>query len=88
MGKTLKCNLTDKLNISTHKKGVYFNTRSKKENSFKIFHQNISGLKYKTSELVCSFCPNYPHVLCLTEHYMREHEIDTISIEHYNLGAK
>jgi exonuclease III len=88
MGQTLKCNLTDKLNINTYKKVVYFNTASNKANPFKIFHQNISGLKYKTNELFCSFGSDYPHVLCLTEHHMREHEIDTISIDHYNVCAK
>jgi hypothetical protein len=37
MDQTLKCNLTDKLNINIDKKGVYFNTASNKENPFNIF---------------------------------------------------
>jgi hypothetical protein len=33
--------------------------------------------------------PELPHVLCcLTEHHLKDYEIDKISIDHYNLGAK
>jgi hypothetical protein len=33
-------------------------------------------------------CTGYPHVLCLTEHHLRNNELDITSIEHYNLGTR
>jgi hypothetical protein len=87
MDGNIKCNLTDRLNINTHTKDACSSTISNNEILFKICHQNIRGLKSKTKELICSFGSNYPHVLCLTEHHMSKHELDSISIEHYNLLA-
>jgi hypothetical protein len=49
MGENLKCNLTDKLNINTHKKGAYVNTISNKENPFKILHLNMRSLENKSN---------------------------------------
>jgi hypothetical protein len=31
--------------------------------------------------------PNFPHILCLTEHHMKQLELEYIHIEHYYLGA-
>jgi hypothetical protein len=56
--------------------------------SFTIFHQNIRGLGNKTNELLESVLPKLPHVICLTQHHSKEHEIKTVSIDHYILGAK
>jgi hypothetical protein len=39
-------------------------------NNLKAFHQNIRGLKYKTDELLNALCPDFPHILCITEHHM------------------
>ena len=55
---------------------------------FTLFHQNIRGLRDKTSELLGSILPKLPHVVCLTEHHLREQEIENLSIAHYTLGAK
>jgi hypothetical protein len=30
---------------------------------------------------------NLPHILCLTEHHMKQLELEHIHIENYNLGA-
>jgi len=30
----------------------------------------------------------FPHILCLTEHHLRDHEINSTCIKYYNLGAK
>jgi len=32
--------------------------------------------------------PTLPHIVCLTEHPLKEQEIETLSIGHYILGAK
>jgi len=32
--------------------------------------------------------PKLPHVICLTEHHSKEQEIETLSRDHYILGAK
>jgi hypothetical protein len=50
-----------------------------------VLHQNIRG---KTNELLGSLLPNLLHVICLTEHHLREQEIENLSIVHYTLGAK
>ena len=58
------------------------------KNLFKIFHQNIIALKSKVDELSNSLLPEYPHILCLTEHHLKDYEIDNLPVEHFNLGSK
>ena len=53
-----------------------------------IFHQNIRGLYNKTDELLNFWTTKYPHILCLTEHHLRDQEINSTCIKFYNLGAK
>jgi hypothetical protein len=57
-------------------------------NSLNIYHQNIMGLQGKTNELVSSFYPELPHLLCLTEQHLVNSELDHTRIEHYSLGAE
>jgi hypothetical protein len=57
-------------------------------NSFTLFHQNIRGLRNNNNELFRSVLPKLPHVVCLIQHHLKEHEIETLSIDHYILGAK
>jgi hypothetical protein len=52
-----------------------------------ILHQNIRGLRKKTDELISSLHPNFPHMLCITEHHMNQQELEHIHIENYDLGA-
>ena len=52
-----------------------------------VYHQNIRGLKDKVQAFTPIF-PEIPHILCLTEHHIKKNEIDMISIEIYNVGAK
>jgi hypothetical protein len=58
------------------------------KNLFKIFHQNIRGLKSKVYESWNSLFPDYPHIMCLTEHHLKDYEIDNLSIDHFKLGSK
>ena len=56
-------------------------------NSIMMFHQNICGLRKKTDELKTSMYPDFPHVLCFSEHHLKNFELDQINIDGYNLGA-
>ena len=44
----------------------------------KIFHQNIRGLRMKSSELIGHLHRDYPHALCLTEHHLKHFQIKTL----------
>jgi exonuclease III len=70
---------------------------SKNEGSFvnvgtgdplRVFHQNLGGLKGKVNELINSVIPELPHMLCITEHHLKDSEVDLLPITHYKLGAK
>ena len=56
-------------------------------NSITIFHQNICGLRKKSDELKSSMYPNSPHILCFSEHHLKNFELDQINVDEYNLGT-
>ena len=58
------------------------------ENLFRVYHQNIRGLKGKINELELSFLELKPHIICITKHHLKDHEIDITNIPNYKLGAK
>jgi exonuclease III len=62
--------------------------KSIKNKVLRVFHQNIRGLRNKTNELISSMHSNLPHILCLTEHHMKQLELEHFHIENYNLGAR
>jgi hypothetical protein len=64
----------------------YYNNNT--SSSFKIYHQDIRCLKNKINEFTSLLFPEYPHILCLTEHHLRDNKIDMISLEHYKLATK
>jgi hypothetical protein len=67
------------------------NTSSSSKNnniSLMISHQNIRGLHNKTDELLNFWTTELPHIFCLTEHHLSDHEINSTCIKNYNLGAK
>jgi len=51
-------------------------------------HQNIRGLKGKTNEIMLSLLTDAPHLICLTEHHLKNYEINATHISNYKLGAK
>ena len=57
-------------------------------NPFKIFHQNIRGLKSKVDELTIALLSDHPHIMCLTEHHLKNYEINNLPIDHFKLGSK
>jgi len=52
-----------------------------------IYHQNIIGLATKLGELISHLHPHYPHIMCITEHHLKQQQIKYITMENYNLGA-
>jgi len=53
-----------------------------------IFHQNIRRLYNKVDKLLNFWTTEFSHILCLIEHNLCNHEINSICIKYYNLGAK
>ena len=44
--------------------------------------------KSKVDELSDSLFPDYPHIMCLTEHHLKYYKIDNLPIDHFKLGSK
>ena len=63
------------------------NYASKSTRCIKVYHQNIRGLGMKSEEILGHLYPEYPQVLCLTEHHFKNFQIKHKVIENYNLGA-
>jgi hypothetical protein len=64
------------------------NKQTNGKNLFKIFHQTIGGMKSKVDELSNSLFPDYLHIMCLTEHHLKDYKIDHLPIYHFKLGSK
>jgi len=58
------------------------------ENLSKIFHQYIRELKSKVDELSNSLFPDYPNIMCLTEHHLKDYEIRNLPTDQFKLGSK
>jgi hypothetical protein len=52
-----------------------------------ISHQNIKGLKGKTNEFLISLPVEAPHLICFTEHHLKDYELVNTHISKYKLGA-
>jgi hypothetical protein len=57
-------------------------------NLFKIYHQNIRGLKGKTNELMLPLLTEASHLICLTEYHLKNYKIDATPISNYKLDVK
>jgi hypothetical protein len=57
-------------------------------NLFKIYHPNIRGLKGKINECMLPLLTEAPHLICLTEHHLKNYETDVTPISKYKLGTK
>ena len=66
---------------------VNFTAPNLMNNCFTVLHQNIRGIRDKTSELIGSMLPVFPQVVCLTENHLKDHEIENVSMPYYTLGA-
>jgi len=56
--------------------------------NLKVYHQNVRGLKDKLNLLSNFFYSEFIHIICLTEHHLKDHEINLVSMEHYKLSSK
>ena len=56
-------------------------------NRFIIYHQNIRGLKSKINEFMLSLPAAAPHLICFTEHHLKDYELNNTHIPKYKLGA-
>jgi exonuclease III len=56
-------------------------------NRFIIYHQNIRGLKGKINEFMLSLPAEVPHLICFTEHHLKDYELNNTHIPKYKLGA-
>jgi hypothetical protein len=54
---------------------------------FIIYHQNIQGISKKTDEFLISLCYNRPQIIRLTEHHLKDEEINNINLDSYKLGT-
>jgi len=72
---------------SIHRHEVY-NKNDDINSLFKIYHQNIQGLKGKINEFMLTLVAGAPHLICFTEHHLKDYEIDATPISNYKLGAK
>ena len=52
-------------------------------NLLKIYHQNIRILRGKINEFMYSLPSETPHIICLTEHHLKDYEIDITPITKY-----
>ena len=41
----------------------------------RVYHQNVRGLGTKSGEILGHLHPDYPQVLCLTEHHLNKLQI-------------
>jgi exonuclease III len=47
----------------------------------------MRGLRGKTHKLLSHLNPDFPDVLCFTEHHLNQSKLKQICIENYKLGA-
>jgi hypothetical protein len=81
-----KHNQTNFYKNSTKNNNLRF-TDNDNNQMLRIYHQNICGLGSKTNDLLISLYPNFPHILCLTEHHLRQFQIH-LTLDDYILGAE
>ena len=56
-------------------------------NRFIIYHQNIRGLKSRINEFMLSLPAEAHHLICFTEHRLKDHELNNTHSPKYKLGA-
>jgi hypothetical protein len=73
---------------STKLKSRQEKTNQFTHNALKVCHQNIRGLFGKIEQLLNSLLFDLPHIICWSEHHLKEYEINNILVGNYVLGAK
>jgi len=96
--KVMKCLRIPKDNLKCKKQGLKClrwqpqahndpQSNSNKTKSFTVYHQNVRGLLNKSEELIRLLSPDFPQVLCLSEHRLKHTEIDFMYTDQYKLGG-
>jgi len=85
-------NVWDEVNIKRSHQitdGYYYKVNQPKKgiDYFNIFYQNIRGLGKKARELLSHLHPDFPHVLCLTKHHLKDLQLEKVHIENYKSGV-
>ena len=77
------------INLDKYDKGNFKsnNCNVMNQNNFIIYHQNIRGINNKTDELILAFTSELPHGICLSEHHLKEFEINSITLNQYVLAS-
>jgi hypothetical protein len=81
------------LNHNRHRTEHYSKSLKIKQNtptSLYLFHQNIRGFKNKMDELTCMLdsCDLSPHIICLSEHYLIDHNLLMTKPNNYYLASR
>jgi hypothetical protein len=73
--------------------GTFIASRDKELSKFvsktalQIYHQNIQGLRCKVDEILNFLYPDFPQVICVSEHHLQQAELDILHLGIYTLGA-
>ena len=70
------------MELTAHNKGT-------RMNNITIYHQNIRSITNKSDELSIYLQSNHiaPHVICFTEHHLKESEIAKFPLGRYKLAS-
>jgi hypothetical protein len=89
--KSYKCDLNSGLNtspnINRNQIGSSNSHNCVKTGKLTLYHQNIRGLGNKSDEIFNLWSIPFPHILCFTEHHLKDNEICSISINSYKLAS-
>jgi hypothetical protein len=68
-------NIKENKRVGTHMHNFHDKNKSRQRipsnDVLRIYHQNIYRLGNKTNTLIASLYPNFPHLLCNTEHHLK-----------------
>jgi len=54
---------------------------------FQIFPSKHKRIRKESKRTISHLHPDFPHVLCLSEHHLKYLQLEKVHIENYNLGA-
>ena len=88
--KSHECDLNSSLNtspdINRNQIGSNNSHNCVKTGKLTLYHQNIRGLGNKSNEILNLWFIPYQHILCFTEHHLKNNEICSIPINSYKLA--
>jgi hypothetical protein len=61
--------------------------KAKDRDNLTILHQNIRGLSGKINEFIIPMSEIKPHLICFSEHRIKDMELNSLYIPSYKLGA-